>query len=811
MIRVELLERHEALTILRTARASAARGAGRVVVVSGEPGIGKSSLVGRFVRDLDQRARVLVGTCDDLSVPRPFGPIRDLADGVSSTLVAALASGAPPHDVQGLLVAELERAPRPTVLVLEDVHWADGATLDAITVLARRIGSLPGLLVLTLRTGETPPGHPLLAAVGAIPADASHVVELAPLSRTAVLSLAGEAGDSVFAATAGNPFYVTELLAADEVGALPPSVATTVVGRVSRLEPDARGLLELLSVVPNRVSTSLLDAVWPHWADAAEEPERRQLLEVAPSFVRFRHELARNAILSSIPVVRRRRLHAEILAALLVADADPAQIVHHADAAGATDVVADHVLVAARRAAAAEANREAFSHYLRASDLAERLPPGERGALLEERAQIGYLVNRNDDALDAIAQAIEVYRAAGDTRGVGRCTRLRSRLEWAAVDGEGARASALEAIAILEPLGPTVELARAYAGLSQLAMLADDLPEAIEIGARAVELATSLGDLPTRALALVNIGSARLLLDPADRMPLLEAHEAALEAGDAHEATRALLNLAFTLFTWIEPAAARTYTEQALVHSGAHEVHGLDVYTRLLLVWLDVRHGVWDGAERAIGDALGQGESVQQLLAQTIHAELAIRRGDPTARLLLTALADQAGRSGELQRTVPVLELEVEWALLHGEPQPLARIESIRAQIEAQDRHGSAAAHVQAWAAVAGLAAAPANPTAEAHAAMARRDWHAAADAFGAVGWRYDRALLLSLTDDEPLLAEALEIARELGAEPLVRRVAERMREGRCGYRPARARRPGRTPQVSPPARPRCSRCSSRG
>ena len=170
---------------------------------------------------------------------------------------------------------------------------------------------------------------------------------------------------------------------------LPPSVANAVLGRASRLDAAARRLVELVSVVPNRVRTSLLDAVMPDWAAAAEEPERRQLLEVDAAYVRFRHELARNAIRSSIPIAARRRLHAEILEALLAADADPADIVHHAEAAGAEDVVAEYALVAARRAAALESNREAYSHYRRASDFVDRLPAPEQAAVLEELATRG--------------------------------------------------------------------------------------------------------------------------------------------------------------------------------------------------------------------------------------------------------------------------------------------------------------------------------------------------------------------------------------------------------------------------------------
>ena len=393
------------------------------------------------------------------------------------------------------------------MLVLEDVHWADEATLDVITVLARRIGSLPVLLLLTCRDGEAPPGHPVHAAVSATRPGESIFLALAPLSEDAVASLSGDGADDVFAATGGNPFYVTELLASRTADELPPSIANAVRGRVSRLADEERHLVELVSVVPNRVATSVLDAVLPDWPAAAEEPERRQLLEVDPRYVRFRHELARNAIRSSVPIAARRRLHAEILAALLAAEADPADIVHHAEAAGAENVVADYALVAARRAAALDSNREAYSHYRRASVFLDRLPAPERAAALEELASAAYAVYRLEDAFDAIERSIAEWTALGEGAAVGRCTQTLSGFYWHAGDGDAARAKALEAIEILEPLGESVELARAYSGLAQLKNLAEYNDQALVWGERALELATKLGDERTRAHVLVNLAS----------------------------------------------------------------------------------------------------------------------------------------------------------------------------------------------------------------------------------------------------------------------------------------------------------------
>lgn len=768
---MDLLEREGALAALAEARAAAARGEGRFVLITGEPGIGKTSLVTRFVRDLGPENRVLFGTCDDLSIARPLGPFRDLAADVSPPLADAIAAGAPPQELHSLLLAELGLPPWPTVVVIEDVHWADEASLDAITVLVRRIASLPALLLLTCREGEAHPGHPVHAAVGAARGDGAVFLGLEPLSEAAVASLAGLAADEVYAQTGGNPFYVTELLASGSTTDLPPSVANAVVGRASRLDDASRRLVELVSVVPTRVATSVLDVAMPEWVRAAEEPERRQLLDVGPTHVRFRHELARNAIRSSLPIAVRRRLHGEILTALLATGADPADIVHHAEAAGEEDVVAEYALVAARRAAALESNREAYSHYRRASHFLDRLTLPERAAVLEELATVAYVVGRLDDAVPAIERGILTNRELGDEAAVGRCTRVLSRFHWYVGEGEAARREALAAVAILEPLGESAELARAYSGLSQLAMLAEDGEGAVEWGERALELAIRLGDDRTRAHALVNIGSAKLMLDPGETETLLEAHARADAAGDREEAVRALANMGFSLLCWAHPEPALRYIQESLAYALEHEVHNLAPYAVTMVAWLGVRAGRWHEAERV---TIESGSTVVQLLAKTVLAELAIRRGDQDASERLADVAAQADRTAEPQRIVPVLELAAESALLNDTPPPADRLAELLHRIPPPGRF---ATRLAAWAVVAGVEVTLVDDRPGPHAAMIRRDWRGAADAFGEVGWSYDRALMLSLLDDEEPLVEALGIARALGAEPLARRVSRRLRE----------------------------------
>jgi predicted ATPase len=246
---VELLERGSALGALDDALSAATRGRGSIAMVSGEPGIGKTALVTWFARQHATDARVLLGMCDDLATPRPLGAFRDLAGAFSGPLAESLRHGQAAHGFATLLLEELATSRAPTVLVVEDVQWADQATVDALTVVGRRLDDLPVLLVLTFRTGEVHPVHPVRAAIDAMQRTRTLHVQLAPLSRQAVARLAGEDADRIYALSGGNPFFVTELVA-QRGDPPPPSLANAVLGRVARLDEDCRRLLELISVVP---------------------------------------------------------------------------------------------------------------------------------------------------------------------------------------------------------------------------------------------------------------------------------------------------------------------------------------------------------------------------------------------------------------------------------------------------------------------------------------------------------------------------------------------------------------------------------
>jgi DNA-binding CsgD family transcriptional regulator/tetratricopeptide (TPR) repeat protein len=793
---VELLERDEALTSLLGAYESATSGAGRVAVVTGEPGIGKTSLVAAFLERLPASASVLAGTCDDLSIARPLGPFTDLTGQVSAALEQAIVSGAPAEALHPLLFAELDSLSRTTVLVVEDVHWADEATLDALTFLARRIATLQALVVLTLRSGEASAGHPLHAALGDIPPSSVVHVELAPLSEAAVAVLAPDAADAVYAATRGNPFYVTELLDDWTTGTVPPSVAHAVLGRVARLDRDARHLVDLVAVVPGRIRTSLLDVALPDWAYAAAEPERRHLLEVRPRHVAFRHELVRASVLGSIPAATRRRLNADILAALLATGGDPADVVHHAEAAGADDVVAENALVAARRAAAVSSNREAYAHYHRTLDFLDRYPRDEQAVVLEELAGVAHLLGRFVDAIAATEQAAAIWDELGDRMAVGRSHRVLSRLLWFVGDGARAEAEVLEAIAILEPFGASCELATTYGVFARLKMLAADGAAARLWAGRALALADELDDECTRAHARVTLATVAVESFPSAE-PALDAYAAASAAGQQYEALIALANLGHTFVGWGLPEPATRYVEQANVEAEQNELHHLASHTRATRALIHLRAGEWDEAERIAARELRRGNSVASLVAEMVLTELAVRRGDADADDRLEALRVRAERARDVEWVGPVLDLMVERSLTAGTPAPVERLRALHASATVQ---GQLALRIAAAAAIVGLEVDADASLPSPYTLVAAKDWRGAAGAFAEAGWPYEQALMLSLLGEEDALLDGLAVARQLGAEPLTRRIAQQLRDRglrvpRGPYRAASSNVAGLTPR----------------
>jgi hypothetical protein len=510
---IPLVEREEFLDTLERMLVAAVAGSGTTVVVSGEAGIGKTSLVEQFARG-QRRVRLLWGWCEALFTPRALGPLYDIAAQLGGALEAALRNASSRETIFATVLDELGPGRPPTVLVLEDVHWADEATLDLLKFLGRRAPRLPLLIIVTSRDDEIGATHPLRSMLGDLPRGAVRRLELRPLSEEAVAALArraGRGGAGLHAVTGGNPFYVSEVLAASQPG-IPATVRDAVLGRAGRASAAAREALEVMSVVPGRSEPWLVDALLGRDHAGLEECLAAGMLSSDPHGVGFRHELARRAVEQSLAPSRRRARHARVLAALEAAPAPvaPARLVHHAEAAEDAASVQRHVPLAAAQASALGAHREAAAHYDAGLRFAGGLPEETRAALLEGRSYEEYLLDRMPQAVAGRQEVLGIWRRLGDRRKEGDALRWLSRLAWVSGARADAERYAADAVAVLEPLGPGPELAMAYSTLAQLHMLAFERAGAETWGGKAIALAERLGNTEILVHALTNVGTAQL-------------------------------------------------------------------------------------------------------------------------------------------------------------------------------------------------------------------------------------------------------------------------------------------------------------
>ncbi len=775
-----MLEREPELARIAGAATAAAAGRGSVVLISGEAGIGKSALVEAARAVVPAEARFLIGYCDDLATRRALGPFRDLAGSVGPELTRALRDTADRNQLLDALRAELSWAGQPAVLVIEDVHWADEATLDVLRFLVRRVASLPAVLVLTYRDDELDRDHPLRALLGLVSrAERVHRLPLARLSPEAVRQLSAAADlDSrhVYAVTSGNPFFVAEVVAAGDARHPPPTIVDAVLARVRTVDAATQDALEQLAVVPAAPDRWLVDRLVPGGVAALATAERHGLITVAPARVTFRHELIRRAVAGTVPAARRIELNQRVVDALLSEDgADLAAIVHHAAEAGDTATVVAYAPRAAVEAIAAGAHREAAAHLRQALDFRSAYGPADLADLLDRYAVECYTIG-DRPGLEAQREAVELRRALGDPGRLGASLRWLSRLCWWVGDRPAAEQAAAEAIAVLEPTGEDRLRAMAYSNRSQLSMLADRYDDAILWGERAAELARTTGDDATYSHALNNLGSARRWLGDAGGQDVIrESLRVALAAGEMEHACRAYVNLVWNAVEDMDLAAA----ERDLA-AGMDLAEDTD--QRMFLSYMYVERGLitlargdWDAAVRAAGETVDAELSLRGP-ALIIRALVAARRGEAGAAEQIAGAWETARQVGEPQRTVPAAAARAEAAwLLGGDPDAADILAETYAEV---GRLGATRleSELAYWMTRFGWPI-RADDSGHPYALLATGRWREAAAIWQTAGYPYEHALALSESDDPDELRAALATLDALGAEPLARRVRARLRE----------------------------------
>jgi len=782
---VDLLERNEPLSRLSEAAAGASNGRGCVVVVRGEAGVGKTSLVRAFL-DSQSAPDDLVGRCDDSSVPVVLGPFRDLV---------SAEEGLPPLDVDRMRQSVMELLAERQIVVVEDVHWADEASLDLITFLAKRIASAPALLVLTLRAADNPHVARCLAQIPAV----AHVeIDLEPLSVAAVHTMAnqvGRDGQEIFDETAGNPFLVTEALSVP-VGALPNRVVYAASARLSRVSEVAVEFAGFISVFPSGVAWEHLEGLWAEADPLVDELDQVGLLGGSTSRLTFQHELMRRAIEDSLPPAVRRRFNGRIIESLDLESADSAIVAHHAHAAGDMLLFVQSTVVAARDFARAGAHRDALAHLERAAPNAALLQPRDRAGFAEALANELVVNGRFADADPIIHDAVEQWRTRGDLVACARALNVASKTSWRRGLLERSLEEQREALSMVERSSDVAQIARTRVLAAQLVGMLSRWPEALPELDRAVAEASGI-DFEAEAMALGVRGNARRILgdesggsaDEIRSIDLAVRHDLPLVAMTSFS------NRVATSLGSLELAGVEQQLADGLAHAGRVESENGRVALLALSTRLDLIRGRWDEAMATAG-SLHAGETddpLRRVASLVVEGLIRVRRGDDTGIDLLKRASERASAVSDIQRLGPVGVALAELLWL-GKVNDAAEVLAI-GELARSSGHVRFRAELAVWFNRLGLEAieTPEVGPSPLLAALAG-DWRASAEGWATFGCPYHRLLALGFSDDPDAMREAVDEAMRLGAVATADRLRARLRE--LGHRVSRGQ--GRSTLTNP-------------
>jgi DNA-binding CsgD family transcriptional regulator/tetratricopeptide (TPR) repeat protein len=771
---MELLERDRDLARLAEALALATVGRGCFALVSGEAGIGKTTFVEYFVAKYARSARVLKGNCDELFTPSPLAPLHDIARQFGGgRLLSQLESGTGRPALFSAFLDRLQDSAQPVVLVIEDIHWADEATLDLMKYLSRRIAPLRVLAIATHRDDEIGRQHPLKRLLGDLAnTKGVHRIQLARLSLDATRKLvAGKALDveALHRQTAGNPFFISEIVATSGHG-IPVTVRDAVLARAAKLKPRGGRLLELAAVIGTRIAYRVLDAL-THAGGLADCIAVGMLQEDSDG-VAFRHELARQAILGSIDPLRRRGLYRTALKSVIKSvgptKSELAQLAHYAEGAADARAVIQYGVAAAEAAASLGAHREAAAQYERVLRFADDRPAAERARYLESYAEECGTIDNLDEAIKAYEQAIQLRREAGDRLKEGE---VLAALAWPLVrSGRNAAAeqASQQAITALETLAPTRQLASAYRVKAHLRMLDRDRGAAVEWGKKAIKLAAHLQDQATIAGAEMVVGSAILVTgDNRGRPHLDRCLSIARENGLDSLVGLAYLNIGSSYGEQYRFAEADRELGVGMAFARNRDLDHVCHYMCAWMALTRLYQGRWAEAGDLATAVVAEPNlaAVSKIMALVALGRVRTRRGDPGATEVLDEALELASRTETLQRLAPVRAARAEQAWLAGNRQKTTTEARAVYDLAVRHRHRWHVGEFSYWRTVVHDRVKTPKWVARPFALQIAGIWNRAATEWRCRGCPYEEARALA-EGDVPAQMRALGIFDELGAVP---------------------------------------------
>jgi DNA-binding CsgD family transcriptional regulator/tetratricopeptide (TPR) repeat protein len=777
---VELLERGQCLVELTEwlHAASSERG-GCVALVAGEAGIGKTALVQEFSKQ-QSGTRVLWGACDALFTPRPLAPLHDIGRQTKGALLTAVNSGANRDDIFTAALDELER--EKALVVFEDMHWADEATLDLLKYLGRRVHRTHAMLAVTYRDDEVGPRHPLRHVIGDLPRSSVRRMLLPPLSESAVAQLAGIAkrpAEGLHRLTGGNPLFVTEVLAA-AADTVPSTVRDAVQARAARLCAAAREIAELVCIVPGKTEFWLLEQAARLDEGGIEGCLSIGMVRHEDGSLAYRHELVRRAIEDSLSQSRLQSLHEKVLEILQARPNTPAaRLAHHASCARDAGAVQRFAPLAAAQAASVGAHREAASHFEAMIPYANDLAPRDRARLLQQLSYECFLTGRYARASEVQREALQIWRDIGARMEEGDALCSLTRLSW--FEGRTAEAEryCVDAIRVLESLPPSPVLAKAYCDRADLDMESHDNESAIEFAQQAIVLAEIGTDNLIVSMASSVLGTARLIIgDDLGWADLERSLRLALANGFQEQAARAYTNLAAMAVSRRRYLEAARYLSSGIAYCEERDLDFLRPYMLAYRARMKFEQGHWLGASEDVEAVLRHPRTtpITRIPALRTLGHLRIRRGDPDANSPLEEARALAGPEPELQRFGSLAAVAAEAAWLAGDWAGVLREVRPAYEMVLHRRDPRMKGELAAWLwRVDGLEKPP-RGIPESYLLEISGDWRAAARAWKDLGCAYEQALVLGWYGTEPEQREALMIFDQMGAAPAAQALRRQMR-----------------------------------